>query len=70
MMWLSHRLFRSNAVLGPNRLASLGGGSSARGTVREGVDEVGGVVVLGASGPGGQPLGPTFFLIVWWISVL
>jgi hypothetical protein len=51
MMRLSHELFRSGGVPDPDGAASLGGGTDAGGTAREGVDLVGGVVVLGTSGP-------------------
>jgi hypothetical protein len=47
MMWLSHGLFRSGVVPDPYGPTSLGGG--AEGTMREGVGEVGDVVVRGAS---------------------
>jgi hypothetical protein len=57
---LSHGFLRSDDVLepeGPTSLeGSVGGGP---GVAREGVGEVGGVVVVfGASGPWGRPLGP------------
>jgi hypothetical protein len=57
---LSHRLFRSDGVTEPEGPAPLeGSAGSGPGVAREGVGEVGGVVVVcGASGPWGWSHGP------------
>jgi hypothetical protein len=72
------RLFRSDGVPEPDRLASVDGSAdgvpkpdglssvdgSGRGTVREGVSEVGDMVVLDVSGPGGRSRGPMEIIAV------
>jgi hypothetical protein len=68
MMQLPQRLFRSSNVTNSDGLASLGGGASTGGAVREGVDEAGGMVVLGTSGPWGRPRGLTVILIIQLIN--
>jgi hypothetical protein len=60
--WLPHRLNRSDGVPEPDGSASIDG--SDGGTARDGVDEVGGVVVLDASGPWGRPRLPMDILAV------
>jgi hypothetical protein len=61
---LPHELFRSSNVPEPDGPASIDGSADGRGATREGVDEVGGVVVLGTSGPWGRPRGPMEILAV------
>jgi hypothetical protein len=61
---LSHKLLRSGDITDPDGPVSLGGGAGAGGAAMEGVDEAGGVVVLGVICPWGWPLGPTVFLDV------
>jgi hypothetical protein len=67
-MWLSYMVFRSGSVPDLDGPDSLAGGTSTGGTTREGINELGGMVVLGVSGPWGQPRGPTVFLAVQWVS--
>jgi hypothetical protein len=55
---LPHILNRSDGAPEPDGPASIDGSADGGGTVREGVGEVGGMVVLGVSGPWGQPRGP------------
>jgi hypothetical protein len=76
---LSCRLFRSDGVPEPDRLTlvdeSAGGvlepdgptsvDGSGRGAAREGVNEVGDVVVLAMSGPRGRSRGPMEIFAVW-----
>jgi hypothetical protein len=54
---LPHGLNRFDGVLGTNGPASIDGSAGSRGTARDGVGEVGGMVVHGASGPWGRPRG-------------
>jgi hypothetical protein len=68
MMQLPHKLFRSGNVTDSDGPASLGGGASTSGAVREGVDEAGDMVVLGTSGPWGRPRGLTVILIIQRIN--
>jgi hypothetical protein len=48
---LSHKLLRSGDVMDPDGPILLGGGAGAGGATMEGVDEVGGMVVLGVICP-------------------
>jgi hypothetical protein len=65
--WLPHGLLRFSSVSKPDGPALVDDGAGARGTVREGVDEAGDVVVLGSICPWGRPLGPTVFLAIRWV---
>jgi hypothetical protein len=61
---LSHRLNRSGSIPEPDGPASVDGSTGGGGAMREGVSEVGDVVVLGVSGPWGRPHGPLEILAV------
>jgi hypothetical protein len=61
-------VFRLGSVPDLDGPDSLAGGTSTGGTTREGINELGDMVVLGVSGPWGQPHGPTVFLVVRWVS--
>jgi hypothetical protein len=65
---LSHKLYRSDSVLEPDGPASVDRSVDGGGVAREGVGEVGGVVVLDASGPRGRPCGPMEILVVWRVN--
>jgi hypothetical protein len=54
---LSHRLNRSGSMPGSDGSASVDGSADGGGVARDGVSEVGGVVVHGAGGPWGRPRG-------------
>jgi hypothetical protein len=57
---LPHELLRSDGIPEPEGPASLEGSASGGPGMVRGVGEVGGVIsVRGASGPWGQPRGPT-----------
>jgi hypothetical protein len=66
---LPHALLRSGDVPEPEGPTSLeGSADDGPDTMREGVDELDGVVVVrGASGPWGRPLGPLEIRAVWRI---
>jgi hypothetical protein len=66
--WLSNELNRSGSAPKPDEPASVDGSTDDRGAMREGVGEVGGVVVLGAGGPWGRPHGSMEILTVRQVS--
>jgi hypothetical protein len=61
---LPHRLKRSGDVPEPDGPVLIDGSASSGGATRDGVDEVGGVVVRGANSPWGRPRGPMEILAV------
>jgi hypothetical protein len=61
---LPHRLKRSGDVPEPDGPVLIDGSAGGGGTARDGVGEVGGVVVRGASSPWGRPRGPMEILAI------
>jgi hypothetical protein len=65
---LPYKLLRYGGVPEPGGPVSVIGSIDGGGTTREGVGEVGGVVVLGASAPWGRPRGPVEILVIQWVN--
>jgi hypothetical protein len=61
---LSHELNRFGGAPEPDGPTLVDESAGSGGTMREGVGKVGGVVVLGTSGPCGRPCGPMEILAV------
>jgi hypothetical protein len=61
---LPHILNRSGSVPEPDGPTSVDGSTDVGGVTRDGVGEVGGMVVRGASGPWGWPREPMEILAV------
>jgi hypothetical protein len=65
---LPYGLNKSGSVLEPDGPTSGDGSIDGGGATRDGVSEVDGMVVHGASGPWGWPYGPMEILTVWQIA--
>jgi hypothetical protein len=65
---LPHGLNRSDGAPEPDGPASVDGSIGGGAAMREGVNEVSGVVVLSANGPWGWPHGPMEILAVRWVT--